>query len=335
MRLIIFLACLVAYPAFAEMIPKTNFYYGSWQGAAYTSDETGRFSHCAISAQYNHGNTLLMSINADATVNVAVQTPEETFTENEEFPVALYIDRRQPFYGNAWATDSRFAILTLNDIDSALLSLKKGRTLIVQSKYGEVPFDLSGTSRALEATLQCAVQNQHYSDTAPQNIAQLVDPALLMQVATGTITKLGASDFLFLSEAEMLELYPNATAQKVFWSSPSLNLLAGVLVVEAKPDVSLKASDTNDLSLLSNLCSGDFVTGVRQVIDQNVEMREISAKCKETDGKSEHYLTKFLLNGKQIYTWLWFLDEPDTPSNASRSLMAQDAAIYAASYIKK
>ena len=94
--------------------------------------------------------------------------------------------------------------------------------LRVQSKFGEVPFDLTGTSRALAAVYQCAVSNQAYRAAPAPVAASSLDPAILMQVAAGNITALGVSDFAFLTAAEISEMFPNTRTdiQRVFWRSP-------------------------------------------------------------------------------------------------------------------
>lgn len=335
------LACLLVVfsPAasFAEEIPGSQIYHGNWSGAGYTFDD-GTFSHCVVSAEYVHGNTLLFSVNIDATVNVGVISPTETFTPQQTFPVALFVDRRQPFFGNATAIDSTFAILTIEDFDRALDSFRQGQTLIVQSQFGEVPFDLTGTSRALAAAFDCAVRNQSYRAPDNSTAANTVDPAILMQVATGNITALGVSDFAFLTETEILELFPDAQpdAQHVFWQSPSLGLLSGVIVAEKGDVADLKAGDAQDLAMLATMCGGDFVTGVRQLPEARVAMREIRAACTVGEETSEHYLTKFFLDDKVVYSWLWFEGEQvQSDSAPPRKQMSESAALQTASYLSE
>lgn len=329
------LSLFVSSGAVADEIPGTQIAHGNWFGAAYTFDD-GTFSHCVVSAEYNHGNTLYFSVNIDATVSVGVASPNEVFTPDQEFPVALYVDRRAPFYGTATAIDSSFAILSIADFERALDSFRRGQTLVIQSPFGEVLFDLTGTSRALAMVFECAVQNQHYRAPAPAIATNQVDPALLMQVATGNITTLGVTDFAFLTEAEVLELFPNANAsgQRIFWSSPSLGLLSGVIVGDRADGLDLKAGDGQDLAMLASLCGGDFVTGARQVLGAAVEMREIRAACSSGSDSSEHYLTKFFLGEKVVYSWFWF-EGSQVPSETApdRKQMSESAALQTASFL--
>jgi len=325
----------LASSAMADEIPGTQIAYGNWSGAAYTFDD-GSFSHCVVSAMYNHGNTLLFSVNGDATVNVGVISPTEIFTPDQEFPVALYVDRRAPFYGNALALDTTFAVLNIADLDRALDSFRRGQTLVVQSQFGEVPFDLTGTSRALAMAFDCAVQNLSYRAPAPAIATNQLDPAVLMQVATGNITALGVTDFQFLSGAEVSELFPNAdpSVQRVFWRSPGLGLLSGVMVTQRGEVTDLKVGDANDLALLASLCGGDFVTGVRQLPEVKVDMREIRAACTAGENSSEHYLTKFFVGESIVYSWLWF-EGGQAPGEGApeRKKMSESAALQTASYL--
>jgi hypothetical protein len=321
----------------ADEIPGSSISYGNWNGAGWTGED-GTFSHCSVGADYMHGNTLMLSVNADATVSVGVLTPSDTFIANEDFPVALFVDRRAPFYANATALDARFAMLVIDDFDRALDSFRRGQVLVVQSKFGEVPFDLTGTSRALAAVYQCAVTNQGYTagPAAPAYTGG-VDPAVLMQVATGNITALGVSDFAFLTAAEISEVFPDANPnlQSVFWRSPSLGLLSGVMVAERVPDEDLKATDGADLASLAGMCTGDFVTGVRQ-LPAEVEMREIRAGCSTGTSTSEHYLTKFFMDDKVVYSWLWFEgDQADNGAGPERRQMSENAALQTASFLSE
>lgn len=329
------LSIFLASAAMADEIPGTQIGYGNWSGAAYTFDD-GTFSHCVVSANYKHGNTLLFSVNGDGTVNVGVVSPTEIFTPDQEFPVALYVDRRAPFYGNAVALDTKFAVLNIADFNRALDSFRRGQLLVVQSQFGEVPFDLTGTSRALAMAFDCAVQNLNYRAPAPIVAANQLDPSVLMQVATGNITALGVTDFTFLSAAEMSEMFPNAdpSIQKVFWHSPALGLLSGVMVVRRDGATDLKVGDASDLALLASLCGGDFVTGVRQLPEMKVNMREIRAACTAGETSSEHYLTKFFVGESIVYSWLWF-EGGQAPADGApeRKRMSESAALQTASYL--
>lgn len=339
MRIFTSLAIVAAFcgPAAADQILGSQISYGNWNGGAYTFDD-GSFSHCVVAASFMHGNTLMFSVNSDVSVSVGVVSPVDSFIANESFPVALFVDRRTPFYGNATAIDSRFAILNIDDFDRALDSFRRGFLLVVQSKYGETAFDLTGTSKALAAVYECAVANQSYRPRPIEPASSMIDPSVLMQVAAGNITALGVKDFSFLSASEISDLFPNVPAnrQQVFWRSQSLGLLSGVTVSERVGSADLKSGDAADLSTLASMCDGDFVTGVRKLPEIQVDMREIRAACNEGTSSSEHYLTKFFLGDKIVYSWLWFEGEQVRNDNApARKEMSESAALQTVSFLLK
>ena len=46
--------------------PFGTIHIGGWSGGAYTDDKTGAFSHCAASAGYANGITVIVGQNANA-----------------------------------------------------------------------------------------------------------------------------------------------------------------------------------------------------------------------------------------------------------------------------
>lgn len=65
MRLSIVLAgAMLAFPALAAG-PFAKFTVGNWAGGAFTNNDTGQFSHCAVSASYKSGVTMHASLNGN------------------------------------------------------------------------------------------------------------------------------------------------------------------------------------------------------------------------------------------------------------------------------
>ena len=89
----------------AELIRGSQISFGNWSGGAYTYDSSGAFSHCVVSAKYKSGDTLLFSLTSEGTVGVGITSPKMNLNPGKQFPVALYVDRRQPIYGTATASD--------------------------------------------------------------------------------------------------------------------------------------------------------------------------------------------------------------------------------------
>lgn len=339
MRLLLASLVLAAAPAYAEYIPGSDIRVGNWAGAGYTYDETGRFSHCVVSASYLSGDTLYLSVNEDASVTVGVESPGLTMTVGQEIPVALYIDRRAPFYGRAYAVDTSFATLVLNDFEAALTALQKGQTLVVESAIGSSTYDLTGTYRALNATLDCAVRHLDYV-SAPAAAAQPevgasaspVDKTLLFQVATGMIADLGMNDFVYLSEAETKALFQS---DAVAWSSPSMGVLGGVVAMAADGLQQLKETDAQDFAFLAEGCEGEVATTARNVSMTDYQSRELRAMCVDGDESTESLLNKTLVGETVLYTLLVFSQASTVNEPQKRQELSEQAAIRAASFVKE
>lgn len=331
---------LLASPALAEYIPGSDIRRGNWNGAAYTYNETGKFSHCVVSASYVSGDTLYLSVNQDATVTVGVQSPALRMQQGQEIPVTLYIDRRPPFYGRAFAVNSDFATLNLPEFEAALAALQKGRTLVVKSAVGTSTYNLTGTYRALNETLNCAVNHLNYV-SAPSAPSQSVEPAvsahavdktLLFQVATGMISDMGVSDFVYLSEAETKAIF---TADAVVWKSPGMGILGGVVAIAANGIGQLKETDAQDFAFLSNSCEGEVATTARNVSMVDYQSRELRSICVDASQATESLLNKTLVGGTVLYTLLIFDQVSKVSEPKKRQEMSEQAAIRAASFIKE
>lgn len=340
MRLLLAPFLLIAHSAAAEYIPGSDIQAGNWSGAAYTHDYSGAFSHCVVSASYVSGDTLLLSVNQNATVSVGVVSPGLELQKGQEIPVALFIDRRAPFYGSAVAIDTDFATLVLPDFENALTALQKGRTLVIKSVAGSGTYDLTGTFRALNQTLDCAVRHLDYvakpdAPSAPidhEASSPPVDKTLLFQVATGMIADMGISDFVYLSEADTKELFES---DAVAWNSPSMGILGGVVAVSAGAMEQLRQTDAADFAFLSGSCEGEVATTARNVSMPDYQSRELRSICVEGDNATESLLNKTLVGKTVLYTLLVFDTTSQVSEPSTRQQMSEQAALRAASFVKE
>lgn len=328
-RLLAILAlALVTSSAAAEMIPRSGFSSGNWNGAAYTNDKSGQFSHCAISAKYVSGNTLYFSVNADASVSVAV-VGQLGLTEGQQFPVALYVDRRRPFYGTAQALSSDFALLNIREFEAAMTAFQKGYVLRIEALGGLTEYDLVGTYRALEAARQCARANYRYT-AAPQ----VRDKTAMFQVSTMIISDLGLSDFRYLSDKELRE---RGWENSVAWTSEQFGVTGLSLIMPAEQNMDLRSTDPADTQFIASGCGGDYATSARSIdLDNSGSARELRLICTEEDRVSETYLSKFLNGNQVVYTVLVFEDaNAALPRSAPRPEQSERATIRAARFMSE
>lgn len=335
MRLL-FLAAVAfwANAAHAENIPRSEFGYGNWKGGAYTNDVTGEFSHCAISAPFVSGDTLIFSVNRQATVTVGVANPNFNFRAGETFPVTIYVDRRAPFFGQAEALNTDFAVLEIDDFSRALRSFQKGYGMRIETPNGYGRYDLTGTYRALEMAYECARRHINYvgSPSRGSSNNSEMDRTVLFQVATEITSELGINGFSFFSKAQLEER--GYSTDMVYWAANETGVEGAVFVVNRGDIASLRETDAEDAKFLADGCMGDFATSARELDFEDVDVREIRAVCVVEDEKRETYVTKMPLGNSVLYTLLVFVDDAQIEKAQNRQIANERAALRAASYVE-
>ena len=326
-----------ATPALAEFITGSDINSGNWAGGAYTDDTSGLFSHCAISADYVSGDELFMSVNGDATVTVGVLSPAFNLREGESFPVTLQIDRRTPFDGTAYANGSNFATLVLPDLESALTALRRGRTLVLYSTWGSSSYDLTGTNRALNETLQCAIDYINFVGRAAAPVETPSAPALssaitqdqLDLIAREMVTAFEIRDAAFYTREELQGYIAH---QAAVFSSASSGILFGAMAAAAGPINSLKDTDAEDFVFLTSSCEGESATATRSLNVPGFESREVRASCQSQAGRSDSVLSKTRVGGDILYTFFVF-DGSIAYSPEDQQGLSEQSAIFATSLV--
>lgn len=319
--------------SFADLIPGSSFNYGNWYGNAFTNDATGDFSHCAVSASYNSGDTLYFTINSNVTVSVAVSNPTLNLTPNQSFPVSLTVDRRHKFFGTATAISREMATLTIDDFANAMEALQRGRTLIIESPAGNGVYDLSGTFRALEAAKVCALSNfTKRSEPVTAANTTNADQTMLFQIATGMIADLEVKDSQYMSAEEIQSAL--GLHQGVFWHSNERALTGGVVVASNAGGAPLQETDAADLAFLAQGCKGEIATTSRALKHEGLDARELRVMCVTDQHTSEAVSTKMNLGDSILYSILVSERTASTAENEARSAMNDGVALRAASYVK-
>jgi hypothetical protein len=156
---------LAASAASAAEIAKIQ--VNNWRGGAFTNDKTGAFSHCAASANYKSGITLLFSVSADRTWSMGFSSPSWEFTPGTRYPVEYWVDEGQRLKGTALAKTPKLAQVFLPANDSLFAAFRQGQMLRVAAEKQTLVFRLTDTSELLTTLLKCA--NDHQNRRAVPN----------------------------------------------------------------------------------------------------------------------------------------------------------------------
>ena len=150
----VFAASLAA-PANAASI--TNYNVGGWDVAAFTDDNSGRFTHCAASARYKSGILLLFSVSDTFQWSIGFSSPEWELRPGRDFNVDYRIDGGRVNNARGIAANTRLIRATLPDSVELFNQFRYGSRLVVSvDDRTPVNFDLTNTNAMLTEVLRCA-----------------------------------------------------------------------------------------------------------------------------------------------------------------------------------
>ncbi len=147
-------AVFLAMPARAENQLIWTITAGDWTGGAYQS-ESGRFSHCSVSASYRSGTVLALTINADYQFLIVLGNASWQLPTGSRYDVVLSIDGRNLGRYNGETFNNSYLSITLGNDADAYQRLRKGREMKVAAARQNLFFDLTGTAQALSTVLAC------------------------------------------------------------------------------------------------------------------------------------------------------------------------------------
>ena len=134
----------------------SRFKIGNWDGGAYTNDKTGAFSHCAASASYRSGTTLIFSIHSDMNWAFGLVNNTWKLKVGETYPVRYWIDRSPDFVGTAQVVSEHQVKVALPGDDRLFYQIRRGRLMTVRTANDTMKFSLSSTNRMLSRLFECA-----------------------------------------------------------------------------------------------------------------------------------------------------------------------------------
>lgn len=149
---------------------------GNWNGGAFTNDKTGAFSHCAASANYKSGVTLLFSITSDKSWSMGFSSPTWDLTPGSTYPVKFWVDDGRVLDGTAIAKTGKLAQVFLPANSTLFGAFRYGQMLRVAAEKQTLAFRLTDTSDMLTMLLRCANEYQNrrggsnpFGDSRPAN----------------------------------------------------------------------------------------------------------------------------------------------------------------------
>lgn len=156
----VLVSCLVSVFCFhASAAESESFHIGGWSGGAYTSDRTGEFTHCAISAAYRSGISVVFVIDPKLQWSMGFVNKRWALGKGSTYDVSYQIDRGPIVNAKALAIGTDMVRIRLLDSSKLFEDFQKGYELAVMTQGQTFRFSLTDSSAALSRALSCAIRN--------------------------------------------------------------------------------------------------------------------------------------------------------------------------------
>lgn len=148
-------ALMIGVAARAELINGSQFQSGNWKGAAYTNDNTGRFSHCAMSTAYQSGISMFFAVSDNYTWRIGWSNTSWNLSVNQTYTVSLSVDGVNAGTVQAKAVNRQFFVGELPAQATLFDLFRRGNQLTMVTGTDRFQFSLLGTNAALTVLLNC------------------------------------------------------------------------------------------------------------------------------------------------------------------------------------
>jgi hypothetical protein len=161
--------------SFANAAVVEEFKAEDWDGMAFTSDDTGQFTHCSVFATYRNGSTLFISYEAANTWYLSISNDSWSLGEGGSFALKVRVDRKSEIDGTGVALGENQIGLPIEADHPFISQLRRGNQLVFTFQNEEYAFELSNSNKAMNAAQDC-VRRHVAAGTSTPIITQPAEP---------------------------------------------------------------------------------------------------------------------------------------------------------------
>ena len=126
-----------------------------WTGGAFGDEQTQSFSHCAVNRPFDNGVTVIVSMNAEGSANIAFGNTDWDMDPQSEGVAGLSIDGTVARQLGGVSGNATVFVVPLGPDDEFIEALRRGLTLTVQIPPGQFEIPLTGTAASLRQLRDC------------------------------------------------------------------------------------------------------------------------------------------------------------------------------------
>lgn len=129
---------------------------GNWIGGAFSNDETGAFSHCAVTAPYANGVILVVGQGVTGSWTLGFASPSYQFKQGENTAIDVIFDGQEQ--ARLFATANQPNMLTSVMPANVVRTFQKATLMVATSGRTVLNFDLTSTGPVIAALANCVTR---------------------------------------------------------------------------------------------------------------------------------------------------------------------------------
>ena len=143
----------------AQAVDLGTFRVGNWTGFVYSNEGTEASAHCAGTAPYANGTSLVFDVGRDRSWSFGLTNDDWSFVEGQTYEIDYWIDTSAPTTTNAVALSQSQVKIALTSDSETFLRFRRGATLKVTINGETLSFKLTQTDKLIKTLISCAETN--------------------------------------------------------------------------------------------------------------------------------------------------------------------------------
>jgi S1-C subfamily serine protease len=159
----LFVACgllfAICFPAASPALaagPFGTIHVGNWVGGAFSDDSTGAFSHCAATAPYASGVSLVVGQNAGNSWLISFASPSFKLNKGDAAPIDVTFDGQ--FQARLFSTATSSNMVTAILPASVARAFQRASLMVAQAGQATLQFNLTSTGPLLNVIATCVAK---------------------------------------------------------------------------------------------------------------------------------------------------------------------------------
>lgn len=300
-----------------------SFQIGEWTAGAYSSNKTGEFNHCAASARYKSGISVLFSVNKNLRWGMGFAKSDWRLRRGQSYDIAFTVDDMTPISAKAIAFRDDAVEVPLTNSVELFNRFRRGHQLSVATAGQVFKFNLTDTNKVLIALLSCAsnggravASSNPFEKPQPAQGRDGADSAVYKAEAIALVANLlslsGVQGFTIMGPDEASRLKSHAA-----WSAS--DVLGTLNILSGDQKSLLDVAPSTLIGRDAGACKGTFFSGSIPD-DGGASLVRVFTTCQEPEKKSStaYYLAVPRKKGG-VYVFMTASRGSEEPAKAADS----------------